>query len=115
MPTMEESIERLEEMYEESITETKFDILHIYPRELTQERYVRHCRFFKVVGFNCSNKTKRDLGIRDNITPFKDDLPLALVQVYADGATLLKFAKKVRVNEEYLKTQTLWLSVERTV
>ena len=104
MSTLTESTEKIFSMYKEDKHLSSFDILHIYPKELTRNIGIVHARFFEVVGYNRTSMTKMNLGRHDNIAKWDDNiakwddqLPLREVQVFQDGSTILIFTRPVRL------------------
>ena len=97
MSTLTESTEKIFSMYKEDKHLSSFDILHIYPKELTRNIGIVHARFFEVVGYNRTSMTKMNLGRHDNIAKWDDQLPLREVQVFQDGSTILIFTRPVRL------------------
>ena len=67
----------------------RFNIFHLYPKELAYPDGYLDSRFFECVGFNTETMQKRNLGRHDAID-FREGCSVSKAQVFADGAYLLK-------------------------
>ena len=79
---------------------TKFNIFHLYSKELAFSNGFRDSRFFELVGFNTELSTKRNLDIHDGIMFLNDNHThkIKLLRVFADGAFLVRFSEPIKLD-----------------
>lgn len=103
-------------VYTESDSVARFDILHLYPQELAYPNGYYDAKFFRLIGFNTKTQEKRDLG-RHDVLRTEDYLGLGYpkvrqVRIYVDGSTLVEFDKPVCVSDTQAASAYLSISKE---
>ena len=88
----------------------RFDILHLYPKELAYPNGYYDSRFFECVGFNTETMQKCDLGRHDSISFNDKECVVYMLRVFADGAYYIRFAGFVEVR---IMGQELFMGVCR--
>ena len=81
------------EFYAETEELNHFDIFHLYSGKLAYPNGYYDARFFELVGFNTKTMQKRKLGRHDAID--FEGVMIERACIFADGATMLKFANLV--------------------
>ena len=84
--------------YKENNTMNKFNLFHLYPKELAFPNGYYDSRFFELVGFNTTTMEKRNLGRHDGMNFSFGECVVDTAQVYADGAFLIKLKHLVKTD-----------------
>lgn len=87
--------------YTVDVNLSTFNILHLYPeKKPAYPNGYYDSRFFQLWGFNTETMSKLDLGRHDGLSMYSPDYPkVIIIQIFADGSTLVKFAHKVSVEQ----------------
>jgi hypothetical protein len=76
-----------------------FNILHLYPKTLAYPNGYYDSRNFELVGYDTkSMMCKHFEGLHDAIF-FHKNIEVDVLQIFADGSTLIKFKTQVTVSE----------------
>jgi len=84
---------------------SKFNIFHLYPKELAYPNGYYDSRFFELIGFNTNTMEKCNLRRHDSIE-FCNNSPIAFARVFADGSFLIRMRSFV---ENIANTQAIYM------
>lgn len=77
---------------------SEFNILHLYPRSLAYPDGYWDSKFFDLVGYNYEIMEFRNIAERRDGLDFSNDVIISLIRIFADGSTLIRFKRKVKLN-----------------
>jgi hypothetical protein len=83
--------------YKENVDLNKFTIFHLYSVRFAYPNGYSDSKFFDLVGYNHHDMQVRHLGEHDGLV-FRENIEIDIVRIFADGSTLIRFKKPVRVD-----------------